>query len=33
MTHWGRSGPDGFTARDRVVLTVLIGPAVGLLLG
>ena len=33
VTHRSRSGPDGFTARDRVVLTVPTGPAVGLLLG
>ncbi|HEV7653299.1 MAG TPA: hypothetical protein VGP36_00985 [Mycobacteriales bacterium] len=32
-THWSTSSPDGFTARSRAVVPVLIGPVAGLLLG
>ena len=32
-THWGRGGPDGFTARDRVPPLALLGPGLGVLVG
>ena len=32
-THWGRSGPNGFTSLRWVLVPVLLGPAIGLLLG